>query len=219
MKTKTFRGPVVFKADGDGQPGEFHAVFSTLNAIDADGDVTLPGAFEDGQKVRISYWGHRWEDLPVGRGEIHASDQEAWVDGAFFLNTQAGKETYETVKGLGELQEWSYGFDILDAEPGMVGGQEVRLLKRLDVHEVSPVMLGAGVGTRTTGIKVGARHTAAEYTDIQAIHDHAVSLGAKCAESDDTADGKGKDEAGDRKSGPKPHTLAERLSIELLENS
>jgi len=149
MKKKTWRGAVKLGA----QRGEFRAVFSTFNVIDHDGDVTLPGAFQDGQQVRIAYWGHRWEDLPVGRGEIHQNDKAAWVDGKFFLDTQMGKETYLTVKELDELQEWSYGFDVIDSEYGQFNGQNVQFLKKITVHEVSPVMLGAGVGTRTESIK------------------------------------------------------------------
>jgi HK97 family phage prohead protease len=153
MKTKTFRAAMQIKADG--QPGEFRAVFSTFNVVDHDGDVTLPGAFKENAAVRISYWGHRWQDLPVGRGTIHQNDKQAWVDGQFFLDTQAGKETYLTVKNLGELQEWSYGYDILQSEQGKFGKDEedVRFLKELEVAEVSPVMLGAGIDTHTETIK------------------------------------------------------------------
>ena len=160
METKTIKGPVTFKEapEGEQATGQFRAVFSKFNVIDSDGDVTLPGAFEDGAKVRISYWGHRWENLPVGRGVIHADETEAWVDGQFFQTTEGGRETYETVKGLGELQEWSYGYDILDMAPGELEGVPVRFLKSLKAHEVSPVMLGAGQDTRTTDIKARSKH-------------------------------------------------------------
>jgi len=152
MEKKTFRAAIELKED-DGEEGTFQAVFSRLNVIDYDGDITLPGAFTNGQKVRISYWGHRWQDLPVGRGEIHADNEKAWVDGKFFLDTTPGLETYKTVKNLAELQEWSYGFDILEAENGEKDGKYVRYLKSLKVHEVAPVFLGAGIGTETTAIK------------------------------------------------------------------
>jgi phage head maturation protease len=113
----------------------------------------LPGAVPDGQKVRISSWGHRWHDRPVGKGVSHSDQEKAWVDGQFYLDTAAGKDTYQTVKNLADLQEWSYGFDVNNSEPGKFAGQDVRLLRSLTVHEVSPVMLGAGIGTQTTAIK------------------------------------------------------------------
>lgn len=149
--TKTFRD-VNVKADGS---GEFSAVFSTFDVIDHDGDVTLPGAFTEGQKVRISAYGHEsWMGaLPVGRGQIRTTDREAIVDGKFFLDTTTGRDTYEVVKGLDDLQEWSYGFDILERSQGEFEGEQVQFLRSLKVHEVSPVLLGAGIGTRTLAVK------------------------------------------------------------------
>jgi len=194
MKTKTFKAPIEWKKDGE--EGEFRAVFSTFNVIDHDGDVTVPGAFEDGQKVRISYWGHRWQDLPVGRGEIHADDEKAWVDGRFFLDTLSGKDTYLTVKHLDELQQWSYGFDVNEADWGTYQEQEVQFLRKLTVHEVSPVMLGAGIGTRTETIK-----------------------SARKGGDSDTA-GEDEDQSpGDRveSSGPKPQVVLTEIEIQLLE--
>jgi HK97 family phage prohead protease len=226
MERKTVTGPVTFKAEGD--EGQFRAVFSTLNVIDHDGDVTVPGAFTDGEKVRISYWGHRWGDLPVGRGEIHSDEKEAWVEGRFFLNTEGGRETYETVKGLGELQEWSYGFDVLERSEGEFEGEQVQFLRRLKVHEVSPVMLGAGIGTRTTAIKAKDRleEVAKELEgmgaeDVQAVHDRTIALGAKCSEREDGSAGEGatEGEAGStsKPSGTGPSALRLLVESELVE--
>lgn len=137
--------------------GEVTAVFSTFNVIDKDGDVTLPGAFKDGAEALISAYGHTsWQGaLPVGKGKIHTNSREAIFKGQFFMDTQAGRDTFTVVKELGERQEWSYGFDVIDAESGDMDGQRVQFLKSLDVHEVSPVLIGAGVGTRTLAVKSG----------------------------------------------------------------
>jgi len=227
MKHKVSAGPIRFKSDGD--TGEFQAVFSTFNVIDLDGDVTLPGAFEDGQKVRVAYWGHRWQDLPVGKGVIHADDEKAWIDGQFFLDTDVGRETYRTVKNLGDLQEYSYGYDIIEADIGKFEEQDVTFLKKLTVHEVSPVMLGAGIDTRTTDIKALKDVLAGDGKDeaLQELHDMLISLGAKCAERE--AEGEGDDAPpsggeGHGKAGDgtprtaKSSTLAARVAIELLES-
>ena len=216
---KTVSGPVTFKADGE--PGEFKAIFSTFNVIDLDTDVTLPGAFKDGQKVRVSYWGHRWDDLPVGRGVIQSDEKEAWINGQFFMDTEGGRETYQTVKNLGELQEWSYGFSILDRSEGKFEDQDVQFLRALDVTEVSPVMLGAGIGTRTEAIKGlrDALHSDSRPEALQELHNMLVSLGAKCAEENDSDDqnkGRGQGKTGD--GSPRaiePSTLAERFALEL----
>lgn len=145
-------GPVQIK---DAVKGEVSAVFSTFHKVDSDGDVTLPTAFEDGENVRISAYQHSsWGGaLPVGKGVIRLTDDEAIMDGRFFLNTAAGRDTFEVVKEMGGLQEWSYGFDIVEFSYEERGDDRVRILEKSRVHEVSPVLLGAGVGTRTLAVK------------------------------------------------------------------
>lgn len=140
------------KAEGQ---GEVLAVFSTFGVKDHDGDVTLPGAFDQGAPVRISAYNHSsWGGvLPVGKGVIRADEAKAVMEGKFFMDTQAGKDTFTVVKEMGELGEWSYGFDILDSERGDHEGKSARFLKKLKVHEVSPVLLGAGIGTQTLATK------------------------------------------------------------------
>jgi hypothetical protein len=151
MDSKHFQHVEIKSADR----GEVEAVFSTFNAIDSDGDVTLPGAFEDGAEVLISSYQHTsWSGVPpVGKGRIRTTDTEAILEGQFFMNIPAARDTFLVVKELGERQQWSYGFDVLEAEPGTFQGRDVRFLKRQLVHEVSPVLVGAGVGTRTLAAK------------------------------------------------------------------
>lgn len=151
-----------FKAD---DAGAFRATFATLNVIDRDGDVTVPGAFKDGQAVRIAQWGHNWAVPVIGKGVIHADDRKAWVEGQFFLETIAGKETYLTVKALGGLQEWSYGFYVEKYSFGKFQNEQVRFLEGLDTVEVSPVMIGAGVDTRTDSIKGHGPRGGKHYAD------------------------------------------------------
>ena len=140
----------------DADKGEVTAVFATIGVIDKDNDVTVPGAFENGAKVAISAYGHKsWEGVaPVGKGTIREVGNEAILEGRFFLDTQAGADTFRVVKALGEdgLQEWSYGYEE-QAHFGEFEGKRVRFLDKLKVHEVSPVLLGAGEGTRVLSTK------------------------------------------------------------------
>ncbi len=137
----------------DGPEGSFSAVFSTLNVVDLDGDVTRPGAFQDGKEVLISQYGHQWGSLPSGKGVIHADDEKAWVEGQFLLATSHGRDTYTTIKAIGSLQEFSYGFQVTKASFGQQDGKNVRFLEAVDVFEVSPVMRGAGINTGLQAIK------------------------------------------------------------------
>jgi len=151
MEKKTFTAPIQLKAEGDGEPGEFIAVFATLNVIDHDGDVTVPGAFDE-QNVIVEPWNHGWT-LPAGKGVIKADDEKAWVEGRFFLDTEVGQENYKTVKNLRDMAEWSYTFNIMERSDGMLEDQKVHYLRKLDVIGVSPVTRGAGIDTHTVAIK------------------------------------------------------------------
>jgi HK97 family phage prohead protease len=155
MNTKALRAPLSLKADGE--PGQVTAVFSTFDVVDSDNDIVLATALTHGQQVPMT-WAHRW-DVPVGKGTIMVQDKQAIFDGGFFLETDAGLEAYKTVKAMGTLQEWSWGFRVVDAAYEQRDAQFVRLIKRAEVFEVSPVLVGAGVGTYTLGIK-GFEHSA-----------------------------------------------------------
>ncbi len=141
----------------DDEKGIVTAAFAKLGVMDLDGDITLPGAFGS-QKVGVSAYGHNsWMgELPIGRGTISEKDGEAVAELKLFMSTQNGRDHFEVIKGMGDLQEWSYGFDV--KETGEVT-EEMRqqgvrrVLKKLKVHEVSPVMRGAGIDTRTLGVK------------------------------------------------------------------
>lgn len=150
MNTKGLRVEVK-----DADKGEVTAVFSTFGVVDHDGDVTSPGAFTDGAPVRMSAYQHTsWMGaLPVGKGTIRVTATEAIFEGGFFMNTAAGRDTFEVVKEMGDLQEWSYGYDPIEFAFGEHDGSQVRFLNKVDAHEVSPVLKGAGLNTRTLAVK------------------------------------------------------------------
>lgn len=166
----------------DADKGEISAVFATIGVVDSDGDVTVKGAFETGAKVRISAYGHKsWEGaLPVGKGTIREVGKEALFEGRLFLDTVAGRDTFTVIKELGEdgLQEFSYGYDPVKFAYGEHDGQQVRFLEELKVHEVSPVLLGAGVGTRlltAKGLKFG-EHVESVVADVDALVSRAADV-------------------------------------------
>jgi len=192
MERKTYRARLEFKA---GETGEFVARFATLGVVDHDGDVTKSGAFETGQETLIEAWNHNYGELPVGKAIIGEDDEMALAEGAFFLDTLGGQEHYRTVKHLGDLQEWSYTFRIIESEPGKFDGRPVRFLKKLDVIGVAPVDRGAGINTGTVVIKDGRENGKARAV-AQRMHDVAVELGAECAGHTGAGDGGSGDEGG-----------------------
>ncbi|MFJ9848579.1 HK97 family phage prohead protease [Streptomyces sp. NPDC101150] len=195
--------------------GEVEAVFSTFDVKDHDGDVTLKGAFQDGAPVRISAFNHAsWDGaLPVGKGTIRVDGDRVVMKGQFFLNTTHGRDTFETVKALSEagLQEWSYGFDITESERGEFKGESVRFIKSVKVHEVSPVLLGAGIGTQTLSVKghaapVKPRTFSEEGEEVLAS---VVAFGVRAAEVVAMRQAKG------RGLGDESSALVERIRAEL----
>ncbi len=157
--------PVEFKLS---ETGEVSLAFSRLNVIDSDNDVTFPGALPAGKSVPMSAYGHTsWDGaLPIGKGTIRETGDLGILDGGFFMDTDQGRNGYNTVKAMADLQEWSYGYNPLPPSgPGTFDGKRVRELRKLDVFEVSPVLKGAGVGTATLAIKSGALASDAPYAE------------------------------------------------------
>lgn len=152
MNTKTVRAGLTLKETGE--PGAVSAVFSTFGVVDSDNDIVLATALTHGQAVPMT-WAHNWA-MPVGKGLVQVQPEQAVFEGAFFLDTDAGLEAYKTVKAMGPLQEWSWGFRVVDAGYEQRDEKFVRVIKRADIFEVSPVLVGAGVGTYTLGIKGGS---------------------------------------------------------------
>ena len=147
------------KQDHNGE-GTFEAVFATLDAIDHDGDTYDPGAIGN-QDVIISQWNHgSWNGgagaLPIGVGKVFERDNKAIVSGEFNLADSDGRKTYETLKYLnskGRNVEWSFALPDTDSRWETRDGQDVRVFTRIAIPEVSPVLLGAGVGTELLSIK------------------------------------------------------------------
>ena len=142
------------------EKGEVAAVFSVFDKIDSDGDIVKAGSIKSGFKSGDvpMVWAHKW-DMPIGKGQIEQDDNKATFKGQFFMDTESGREAYNLVKAMGELQQWSFGFKVDDSEYGKFkkdGSEEeedVRFLKGLTVYEVSPVLVGANQETYTMAIK------------------------------------------------------------------
>lgn len=179
---KSFQ-PSSVKFDMDGSRGQFTAHFAKLGVIDRDGDVIVSGALGSDAPldVIISSWGHKWQELPVGRGTVYEEGEYLVCSGKFFIDTEDGDQTYKTVKGLGDLCEWSFGFNVLAAEPGSMDNRPVQYLKRLSIFEVSPVLQGAGIETRTVDIKAAEPQSD---DDADSKDDAAEELCEHCGEED-----------------------------------
>lgn len=125
--------------------GTFEAVVSTP-ALDYDGDVVLPSAFRHGQEVPLLV-AHNWSSLPIGKGTIHTTKDDVRMSATLF-DTASGEEARRALRGLGSLAEFSVAFTGTDADWLDMGGRVVRVIRKLDLHEVSVVVRGASRNTR-----------------------------------------------------------------------
>jgi len=149
---------VSLKASNDIE-GKVEAVFSNFNEVDSDGDVVLPDSIKSGygDKGVAMVWAHDWKNV-IGRGEIVDDGEKAIFKGQFIMDTQQGKDAYNTVKAMGDLQQWSFGYEVVESEKGMFKKDneteiEVRYLNNVKVWEVSPVLVGANQNTYTLAVK------------------------------------------------------------------
>ena len=111
------------------------------------------------QRVKVLA-AHDHRTMPIGKGRVYEEGDEALAEFKLNLDSATAREWHAALKfDLADghpLQDWSYGFKVLDAGFEERDGARIRVLKRLAVHEISPVVLGAGVGTRTVAMKAKA---------------------------------------------------------------
>jgi hypothetical protein len=166
------------------EAGHGLARLADLTQVDHDGDTYTPGAFswkEGGEQWCPMLPAHDRMAMPIGKARVYEEGGVAYAELHLNLDTQAGKEWHASLKfdlATGRpAQEWSYGFSTIDAVDEQRGRDRVRNLKRVDVHEVSPVVRGAGVGTATLMMK--SHGSLADQLDqvIEALEDVAERAG------------------------------------------
>lgn len=170
LETKTIQAYM----SPDDESGLLSAIVSTP-AVDKDDDIVLPSAFTHGQKVPLC-WSHDWA-RPVGAGVISVSPDGARFDGKFFLETQSGREAYQTVKAMSAegLQEYSIGFQTLKHSYVEIEGKQIRQIESLRLLEASCVLVGASNNTRTLAVK------AADEDDPKSVAELATDLETRAA--------------------------------------
>lgn len=161
----------------DAAKGEIRAVFATTGCKDKDDDWTLPGFIESGSEVLIGAYGHKTVldgALPIGKGTITESGNQAILDGKIFIDASDARDTFAVLRELGPKQEWSYEFQI--TKTGIVTEQMRqmgvrRVIEKVRVFGVAPVMQGAGIGTQTLSAK-------SETADSDPFEEHFAEVAA-----------------------------------------
>ena len=151
IERKTFRGEIK-QLDGE---GAFEAVIATLNVVDSDGDIIVPGAFQNATVSVLP--AHDSRSVPLGKAKMEDRGDKAIAVGQYNLDILAAKDWHNALKfdlkNPPVVQEWSFAFRIVESSMETRDGEDIRILEKLDVMEVSPVLRGAGVDTGTLSAK------------------------------------------------------------------
>ncbi len=164
--------------------GVLTCCFATMGVWDKDGDWAEPGFYGNQDVVMLP--AHDWSHVPLGKGTTREEGDMACADIKMNLDIQAAKDWHSAIKfdlkNGKPLQEYSYGFKILDggAMEGERLGRRGRILRPREdrtpgskIWEISPVLVGAGERTRTLAAKAAGMKFCDE---VQAVLDAADSL-------------------------------------------
>ena len=147
---------VEFKADAD---GTIEGYASRFGEIDRGNDEIAPGAYagslaslaKSGRKVKM-LWQHD-PAQPIGVwDEVKEDATGLWVKGRILESVSKGREAAELVRA-GAIDGFSIGYRTVNAERGEKGQ---RILRELDLWEVSLVTFPMQESARASSIKAGA---------------------------------------------------------------
>lgn len=161
MKYKTIN----FKAD---DAGKISGYFSTYDEEpDSYGDIVAPGAFTDTIKAREAT-GHPFPlcfnhnmDAVIGTVDSIEDTEKGPLITASFFNTEKAQEVREMVKS-GAVYQFSFAYDVKGWEEPTEEQKAkgiANVLTKLDLYEVSVVVVPANQNAVVTDIKSGKRNS------------------------------------------------------------
>ncbi|GAA3947913.1 HK97 family phage prohead protease [Microbacterium soli] len=184
MLTKTI--DVEVKAIGDEDSGLFQAYASVFNNVDSYGDMVVPGAFIDalkeygakGEGIPL-YWRHRMDDPFMNLGattEAREDEHGLWTESQLDLTNEASKYAYKLLLE-GRVRQMSFAYDILEAswvERKPEDGGSYYELRKLLIHEISIVPVGANQETEILAVKSARDAAVAALIDARQKADDAA---------------------------------------------
>lgn len=151
LKTKDFS----LEVKGLSEDGTFEGYGSIFGNVDSYGEKVMPGAFveslarhkREGTNV-LMLWQHN-PDEPIGLWEDLAEDAKGlWGRGRLLTEVQRAREVHVLLKAKA-IRGLSIGYQEIDADKD----NNVRLLKKLDLWEISPVSFAANRRARVESVK------------------------------------------------------------------
>lgn len=188
--------------------GTFTGYASVFGNVDSYGDVVVKGAFADSLKSQDSfpvYWSHQMSNPMMNIGkttEIYEDDHGLFVKAELDLDTEMGAQVYRLIKD-GRVNQMSFAFDVEDYA---VAHDDERgdyfELRKLKLHEVSVVQVGANQETELLDVKDRVSRVKAGRAISKANGEKLSEAVRLISEVLDASDGDGdSEESSDEKSG------------------
>ena len=92
IERKTFKGEIK-QLEGE---GSFEAVIATLDVVDSDGDIIVPGAFQNATVSVLP--AHDSRSVPLGKAKMEDRGDKAIAVGKFNLGVAAAKDWHNALK-------------------------------------------------------------------------------------------------------------------------
>jgi HK97 family phage prohead protease len=143
--------------------GSFSGYASIKNNIDLGGDLIVDGAYKNLDQLQEIGWGalsHDWYGLPIAMVMAAKEDQKGLYFESQFHSTDDAQDCRKVMQerlAAGKQVSLSIGYYVTDAAYETRDGNEVRILKSIDVFEISFVTLGMNPKARVTAVKGAGR--------------------------------------------------------------
>lgn len=172
MLTKQY--PVFVKAPTDTEAAEgiVEMVVSTY-AVDSCGDQVIPGAFAEtlaewkasGDPIPF-IWSHQHSDPDAHIGVVLEAEERRqpdptttpptpaglWIKAQVDLEEPFASKVYRLLKGR-RVRQASFAYDVVEGGPATKDGQRVYELRKLQLFEVGPTLIGMNQGTQLLNAK------------------------------------------------------------------
>jgi uncharacterized protein len=128
---------------------QFEGYASVFGNVDVQGDVVAPGAFKASLAERrpVMLWMHQPDQVPGAWDEVREDSKGLRVVGTL-APTTLGDEMLSLLK-MEAVRGLSIGFRTVDSE----WRNDARVLKQVDLHEISLVSLAANPLAEVTAVK------------------------------------------------------------------
>lgn len=159
-----------FKEAGEGE-GIIEAYVSIFGNVDSYNEIVDKGAFTESlaRKLPKGVWCHDWNQPIAVTLEAKEDDTGLLIKAQLVKGVQRADEAYLLMKA-GAIDEFSIGYTVASDE---MDAQGVRHLKKVNLYEWSPVLVGANPETFVVGVK-SAEEEAVEDDTVEAEEDGEV---------------------------------------------